>query len=129
MYLLLDTSTPVCDLTLVDGAGNFHTVTWQADRTLARDLLAWLRDQLAMHGMTWQDIQGIGVMQGPGSFTGLRIGMTVLNTMAHDLGVSIVGETGDSWREQAITRLLDGDNDEIILPLYGRDATITTPRK
>ena len=130
MYLLLDTSTPVCDLTLVDEAGTFHAYTWQADRALARDLLGWLRDRLAEHGASWHDIAGIGVMQGPGSFTGLRIGMTVMNTLAHDRGVPIVGvQQADDWRQAALMRLLDGENDEIVLPHYGREANITKPRK
>ena len=102
---------------------------WQADRTLARDVLAYMRDRLAEHDATLDDIEGIGVFRGPGSFTGLRIGMTVLNTLAQANRVAIVGELGNDWEEKCLERLLRGDNDHIVLPEYGGDAHVTKPRK
>lgn len=128
MIILLNTATPVCRLTLVDGDSRVHD-EWQADRTLAKHLLGYLRDQLSMQGEGFQDVTGIGVFQGPGSFTGLRIGLTVLNTLAHAQAVPIVGTQGDDWQELALTRLAAGDNDEMVLPFYGSEAHITTPRK
>lgn len=102
---------------------------WQADRTLARDMLAYMRDRLAEHDATLDDVEGIGVFRGPGSFTGLRIGMTVLNTLAQANRVAIVGELGNDWEEKCLERLLRGDNDHIVLPEYGGDAHVTKPRK
>jgi tRNA threonylcarbamoyladenosine biosynthesis protein TsaB len=128
MILLLDTSTPECRLTLVDGEQHFNDI-WAADRTLADKLLGYLRSQLQSHGKTWQDITGIGVLKGPGSFTGLRIGLTVVNTLADGLSVPIVGETGEDWQKNALTRLYKGENDTLVMPLYGREANITKPRK
>lgn len=128
MIVLLDTSTPTCRLTLVDGDKQF-VVEWQAERQLAKGLHAWLRDQLAEHGKTWTDIEGIGAFRGPGSFTGLRIGLTVLNTLADSLVVPIVGESDDDWQARALERLRAGQNDRIVLPYYDRDANITTQRK
>lgn len=104
-------------------------VQWQADRTLAKGLLGYLQAQLAAHDKTWQDVRGIGVFKGPGSFTGLRIGLTVLNTTADALDVPIVGVTGERWQDTALERLAAGENDQIVLPEYGGDAHITKPRK
>jgi tRNA threonylcarbamoyladenosine biosynthesis protein TsaB len=128
MILFLDTSTPVCKLTLVDGEWRYHD-EWQADRELAKKLLAYLRDQLKKNGKSWTDISGIGAFQGPGSFTGLRIGLTVLNTVASAEKISIVGTTGERWQTVAEEKLSSGQNDTIVLPLYGSDARITKPRK
>lgn len=128
MIILLDTSTPVCRLTLTDGDWRYDD-EWQADRQLARGLLAYLRDQLAKNGKTFQDISGIGAFAGPGSFTGLRIGLTVLNTIADARGVPIVSATGDDWQTAALKRLANGESDKIALPDYGREARITKPRK
>ncbi len=128
MILLWDSAAMQVKLTLVDG-NRSTAYDWHADRTLARDMLAYLRDRLAEHGATFDDITGIGVFRGPGSFTGLRIGMTVLNTIADTNAVPIVGEVGDEWQARCLARLSAGENDRIVLPEYGGEAHITKPRK
>lgn len=128
MILLLDTSAPLCKLMLLDSRQGF-THEWQADRELAKGLLKFIVDSLAEHGQTIQQLSGIGVFRGPGSFTGLRIGLTVANTLASGMTVPIVGETGEEWQKQAVGRLINDENDKIILPLYDRPANTTKPRK
>lgn len=129
MIVLLDTSTPTCYLTLI-GADGTHSYEWLADRTLARDLLSFLREKLAENGVNFQQISGIGAMKGPGSFTGLRIGLTVMNTIASTEKVPIVGVTmSRNWRDVALDRLEAGDDDKLVMPEYGSDANITKPRK
>ena len=124
MIILLDTSTATCRLTTVDGEIS-NNYDWEAGRTLARGLLAFIQEKVG----DVKNISGIGIMRGPGSFTGLRIGMAVANTLADGLGIPIVGETGDSWRESALGRLSSGEDDQVILPFYGGDAHITKPKK
>ena len=124
MIILLDTSTATCRLTTVDGESS-NNFDWEAGRTLARGLLAFIQEKVG----DVKNISGIGIMRGPGSFTGLRIGMAVANTLADGLGIPIVGETGDSWRESALGRLSSGEDDKVILPFYGGDAHITKPKK
>ena len=128
MIILWDSSTMNVQLTVVEA--DIRTVyEWEAGRTLAKDMLVFLRDKLAMHDATFQDIVGIGVFRGPGSFTGLRIGMTVLNTLADTLAIPIIGEVNEGWQVRALERLAKGENDSIVLPEYGGDAHITKPRK
>ena len=124
MIILLDTSTATCRLTTVDGESS-NNFEWEAGRTLARGLLSFIQEKVG----DVKNISGIGIMRGPGSFTGLRIGMAVAITLADGLGVPIVGETGDSWRESALGRLSSGEDDQVILPFYGGDAHITKPKK
>lgn len=128
MILLLDTSSGLCRLTLREGEWEYHD-EWQADRTLAKHLLGYLQEQLAKNNKTWSDIKGIGAYQGPGSFTGLRIGLTVLNTLADAQSIPIAGASGDDWQEQVTAKLLRQENEKIVLPYYGSEAHITKPRK
>lgn len=128
MILLLDTSTSICKLTFIDKDWRYDN-SWQADRELAKRLLAYVSEQLEKNGKTWLDISSIAAFKGPGSFTGLRIGLTVLNTIADASGIPIVGETGEDWQFKALRRLEAGENDKIILPFYGSEAHITKPRK
>lgn len=128
MILLLDTSTPTCRLTFIDGDTRYDD-TWLAERKLAQHLLGYLKEQLEKNNKDFSDITGIGVFKGPGSFTGLRIGLTVLNTMADAEGIPIVGATGNDWQEEVIRRLLNLENEQMVLPFYGSEAHITQPRK
>ncbi len=128
MILLLDTSTPICRLTLIDGDWRYEH-EWLAERQLAKGLLRYLQDQLRVSGKEFADITAIGVFKGPGSFTGLRIGLSVLNTMGDSLQLPIVGAEGRGWQDEVLRRLDRGENDKIVLPLYGSDARITKPRK
>lgn len=128
MILLLDTSSPVCRLTLIDGDRRYDD-EWQAGRTLAKHLLRYLQQQLDKNDATFASLRGIGVLAGPGSFTGLRIGLTVLNTIAESGQIPIVGVRGEQWQKIALERLKNGENDAVVLPFYGSEAHITKPRK
>lgn len=128
MILLLNTSTPVCHVSLIDGDWRYDD-EWQADRGLAKGLLAYLKEQLGKNGKTFEDITAIGVFRGPGSFTGLRIGLTVLNTIADAQSIPIVGGLGDHWEKDVLASIQENINEKIVLPFYGSDAHITKPRK
>ncbi len=124
MIILLDTSTATCFLTVVDDEVR-QDFEWQAGRTLARGLLKFLEEKTGdLH-----NISGIGVMKGPGSFTGLRIGLTVANTLADSLNIPIAGATGEDWQKVALKKLRAGENEKIVMPEYGAAAHITAPRK
>lgn len=128
MILLLDTSTPTCRLSMVEGGWRYDTM-WESGRGLAKGLLGFLEQEISSQDKTWSDVTGLVVYKGPGSFTGLRIGVTVFNTLAHANGWPIIGTTGDDWRAQGLKRLEAGENEEIVLPEYGGEANITKPRK
>ena len=110
MKLYLDTSTPETILRLDDAEYRYNF-----DRDLAEKLLRFMRDKLAENGKTWQDISEITFMSGPGSFTGLRIGASIVNTLAYELNIPLYDHHGKKHK--------------IILPIYGRGANITKPRK
>lgn len=129
MILAIDSSSPTCKIWLIAEGDQVVYDEWEADRKLADELIGHLRTLLTAHSKTWSDITGIAVFQGPGSFTGLRIGLTVMNTLADSNAVAIVGATAAGWLEEATARLVSGGNDELVMPVYGRDANITKPRK
>jgi len=106
-----------------------RSFSWEAGRGMAKGLLKFLEFCLSECGGGWSDLTGIVVMRGPGSFTGLRIGVTVANTVADSEGVAIVGVSGEGWREEGLKRLEAGENDRVVVPEYGREARITKPRK
>lgn len=128
MILLWNSAEMEIELTFVDDNSQ-DVVRRQADRTLARDMLAFIHRELTARGLSYGDIDGIGVFRGPGSFTGLRIGITVLNTWARAEHIPIVGAANEGWKETCLARLHEGMNDEVVLPEYGAPARTTKPRK
>lgn len=103
--------------------------TWVAHRELSATLLATIRDELAAQQATFSDLDGIVAFRGLGSFTGLRIGLTVANALAYSNTIPIVGSEGEVWQQAGIEALRAGSNDQLVLPVYGQDAHITPPRK
>ncbi len=128
MILLVDTSSPIVHVTINDSDQRYE-YHWEAGRELAKGLLGWLEQCMSEHDYEWRHIQGIGVYKGPGSFTGLRIGMSVLNTIADELKIPVAAESGDAWQTVVVKRLTAGQTDGIALPVYDREANITKPRK
>ena len=129
MYLGIRTDSPVAEFYLYDSDQLKAEKTWQADRQLAHGLLAQLETFLAEHGVGFHEIKGLFVYRGPGSFTGLRIGITVMNTVAYSESIPLVGSKGDDWRNAAVKGLIDGHDDRVVLPFYGADPRITKPIK
>ncbi len=127
MILALKTDSSDAELYLLHANGTIEQQKlWPAGRTLARDLPGEI-DQL-IDGK-YNDLTGIIAFQGPGSFTGLRIGITTANALAYANQIPIVGTNGEDWLKAGLAKLASGNDDKIVLPEYGASATITMPKK
>ena len=124
MRLYLNTSTEKCEIWL--GSSYY---SWLAKRELSVKLLKFLQDSLAKEDGDFSSISSIVVFRGPGSYTSLRIGLTVANTLAQSLSVPIVGTIHENWRSEGDERLAEAQSDEIVTPIYLQPAVITKPRK
>lgn len=110
MKLYLDTSTDTCVLRL-----DQQEYTRVGKYDLAEQILSFIHDKLLENHADWSDITEIQFFAGPGSFTGLRIGAAVVNTLADQLQIPLYDQ--------------DGNRHQIILPTYGRPANISAPKK
>ena len=128
MIVLLNTSTSVCQLIFINDELQ-QEYTFHADRSLAKRLLGFIKENLNINLKNWSDISAIGVFEGPGSFTGLRIGLTVMNTIADNMHIPIVGGRGGNWQSDVLKKIKLGNNEKIVLPFYGGEAHITKPKK
>jgi tRNA threonylcarbamoyladenosine biosynthesis protein TsaB len=95
---------------------------------LAETIHQKIKEILDEHEKSLSGIEGVVVFKGPGSFTGLRIGISVANALADGLDAPITGEEGEQWATQGIKRLLDRQNDRVVLPEYGAAPHITKPK-
>lgn len=130
MILGIRTDKPEAEIYLYSSTGDFIAEKfWQADRQLARFLLAELENFLQENDVNFKDLTGLLAYAGPGSFTGLRIGLTVINTIAYSENLPLAGASGEDWREKAVERLKKGENDKAVMPIYNAPAHITKPKK
>jgi tRNA threonylcarbamoyladenosine biosynthesis protein TsaB len=128
MILTLRTDKPESEIGLYDGDKQVAYESWQAHRQLAETIHVKLKDILASKGKALSDVSGIVVYKGPGSFTGLRIGMSVANALAYSQGAPIVAAAGEDWVAEGL-KLLQIDPQKQVTPEYGMPATTTTPKK
>lgn len=129
MIVTIKTDNPTAEIGLFKDGKRLNYYTWEANRNLAKELLQTIQDLLQAEKADWKDVSGVVVFKGPGSFTGLRIGITTANALAYGRNVPVVGELGEDWLQAGIERVSAGKNDRIVLPHYGAEAHITPPKK
>jgi tRNA threonylcarbamoyladenosine biosynthesis protein TsaB len=129
IILTIRTDKPEAEIGLYDGTEQLAYETWQAHRQLAETIHQRITALLAAQSVSLKSLKGIVVFEGPGSFTGLRIGMTVANALAMGLEIPVVAARDPKWIEQGIRRALDGENDHPALPEYGADVHITAQKR
>lgn len=127
--LTLRTDKPQAELGLYEDMRRVADNVWQADRQLSTHLNRRIERLLKSVGENLNDVEGIVCYKGPGSFTGLRIGLSVANALAYSLSVPIVAKNGKHWIYSGIKSLRSGVNDKIALPKYDRPASISRPHR
>ena len=91
MLLAIDTATQVASLALHDGGCVRAELTWEiADRHTV-GLMPRIVRMLEQVGATARDLTALAVSIGPGSFTGLRVGLATAKGLALANGAPIVG--------------------------------------
>ena len=91
MQLAMDTSTGTASLTLVRDGYILAELTWRCGQNHTRQLLPNLNHLLHQFELSPAEITGIIVARGPGSFNGLRVGISAAKGLAFSLNVPIVG--------------------------------------
>lgn len=118
--LYLDTSEPDATIAIYNGNNLIKEEKWQGHRELADTLSGKYQEVLKNTELGQEDLKGICVFKGPGSFTGLRIGISFANGLAYGLKIPIYGT-----KKQNQIDLLEPE--KIIVPEYGSEPKITKP--
>lgn len=91
MQLAIDTSTDTASLALVQDSEVLAELTWRCRQNHTAELLSSLAQLLNQASQNLQSASGIIVARGPGSFNGLRVGISTAKGLAFSLGILIVG--------------------------------------
>ena len=89
--LSLETTETVGGVAACDGDNLLLELKLDTDMRSARSLAPGLKRLLEEVGWRPPDVELVGVTMGPGSFTGLRIGVITAKTFAHAVGAEILG--------------------------------------
>lgn len=89
--LAVDTATNSCSVAVTDQASLLAESTQVSVETHSKHLLGMIGQTLALAGITVHDLDGLAVTRGPGSFTGLRIGLSAVKGMAVATRKPVVG--------------------------------------
>lgn len=127
MILTIRTDKPEAELGLFDGDKKIAYYKWQAHRLLAETLHIKIKELLDSEKKNLSNLSGILVYSGPGSFTGLRIGVSVGNALSYGLNIPIYGANGDDWLK-GLKKLLAGNNDKQVHIKYGAPVKTTPPK-
>lgn len=91
LLLAVDTSTKTASVALFDGINVRAEMTWEAPRRHTVELTPQVVRMIDRLGTDASALTGLAVALGPGSFTGLRIGLALVKGLALSRGIPLVG--------------------------------------
>ncbi len=135
--LAIDTCGPTGSVALGRLAGRDLEVLGQAElegRTYAATLVVAVRNLLAAAGIGLRDLGGVVAINGPGSFTGVRVGLSAVKGLAGAHGTPVVAFSRLlvlARKAGVPSSALDAHRGEIFLRLevIDKDRTGATPRE
>lgn len=121
----LRTDNPEAEIYIMQNAAVISQVSWTAHRQLLETIHVKLTEILKKEGTKFTDINGLIFYEGPGSFTGLRIGASVANALAAALKVPIVSSGQEAWLSDGYKLLHSKQSKGYVEPVYGSPAHTT----
>ncbi len=123
--LAVDTATKSCSVAIVDKETLLAEMTVVNEETHSKHLLEMICSVIKHSGLNLPDLDGFAVTRGPGSFTGLRIGISSVKGLAAARGKPIAGVSSldvlarqVSFSPYLICSLIDARKDEVYLSRY-----------
>jgi tRNA threonylcarbamoyladenosine biosynthesis protein TsaB len=91
MIICLETATTLCSVALCNSAGVISLRESDDLKSHASQLTIFIEEILKENQLRAQDLEAIAVSKGPGSYTGLRIGVSVAKGIAYAASIPLIG--------------------------------------
>lgn len=132
-FLSIDTSTSAGSILLSQDERILGELNVDSTQTHSARLLPGIDYLLKNSGLELKDLNGFAVINGPGSFTGLRIGLSVVKALAESTGKPVIPVTAfDAWAEKLhehqgiIVPFLDARRGEVYACVFDRSGQSLT---
>jgi len=126
VILALDTSTALASVALYDGAVSAE-ISWRSGRNHSVELMQQATSLMALRKLTVEQLTAVAVATGPGSYTGLRVGLACGKGLCLALGLPMIGVNSldvlaEAQRESflPVRSLLDAGRNRFATALYRR---------
>ncbi len=123
--LAVDTATTSCSVAIVDNTSLLSEFTLAKEETHSKHLMDMIKAALRISGLNFSDLDGFAVTRGPGSFTGLRIGISTIKGLAVASEKPVVGVSSlealafqVSYSRDLICPILDARRGEVYFSRY-----------
>lgn len=132
--LALDSSTATMSVALVRDGKAIDSFASLTERNHSVRIVSEMKLILARNGLRGEDLDAIAVGQGPGSYTGVRIGVTAAKTLAWAWGKPLVGVSSlealaySAWRGIQASDLGDGGEAWLVPLMDARRGQVYTAR-
>lgn len=94
MFLYLDTTEDNCEIKLFDANGKFtDAINFNGVGILSEELLNQIELLFRKNKINKKNINAVLINPGPGSYTGLRIGVTVANLLAYSNNIPVLKQS------------------------------------
>lgn len=90
LFLLIETSTDVCSVALSRGTAIVDSRQGQGPKVHAAQLAVFIDQLLKDNHVTLRDCAAVSVSRGPGSYTGLRVGVSTAKGLCFGAGIPLI---------------------------------------
>jgi tRNA threonylcarbamoyladenosine biosynthesis protein TsaB len=117
MVICIETATNLCSVALCDSAGVISLKESSEEKSHASLVTVFIEDILKENGIRASHLEAIAVSKGPGSYTGLRIGVSVAKGVAYAAFIPLIGidTTLSMFRGLSLNYNYNPGNEENIL--------------
>lgn len=118
MILALETSTKNCSVALIEGEEIVVLKEAQSDQYIHSEKLhLFIEEALADAQVKPKDLRAIAVGAGPGSYTGLRIGVASAKALAYSLSIPLLSAKGSELLLEGLLMQMDLPSEALVHPM------------
>ena len=138
MILCIETATDICSAALCDVNGIISVAEAPQGKSHASSLTLIIGELLEKNSLRASDLDAVAVSKGPGSYTGLRIGVSAAKGLAYAAGIPLIGintlaamcsgyistHPGEPTPSTLLCPMIDARRMEVYNALFRHDGTI-----